>query len=239
MLILALSPLLQDPTPRIDRYGGTPFPPQAETRLALRWETVRVTVGSGEAVVDARYVFKNLSNENFELTLLLPLYAINTNVSFANNTFHALEAQWDGEPITLEPAPRARAINEKATTYEKLFQAKVKVRANATHQAQFRYGISVGNKSLEHFIYYQTEGARYWAGEVEIGDYSFRYDPSVVFYVIRLRPDWGWQWGETGAYARRRSFEPQEDERIEFIFHIPLDRANLKTSFSLADNLKR
>lgn len=220
-LLLTLPALTQDITPRIDRFGGSPFPAQEEKRLALRWETVRITVGESEGVVEARYVFKNLSNENFDLTLLLPLYAINTNVSFGRNAFPALEAMWDGEPVPFQPLPRARAINERATTYEKAFQATVQVRANATHQIQLRYGVSIGRKGLEHFIPYQTEGGRLWAGEIEVGDYSFRYDPTRVFSVIRLSPNWGWQWGETGAYARRRSFEPQEGERMELVFYAP------------------
>ncbi len=221
LLLLTLPALVQDLTPRIDRFGGAPFPAQEETRLALRWETLKITVGEGEAVVEARYVFKNLSNEDFDLPLLLPLFALNTNVSFANNNFPALEASWDGEPVSFQPLPQARTINAKATVYEKAFQTTVKVRANATHQIRLRYGVSLGRKGLEHFIYYQTAGARLWAGQVEVGDYSFRYDPTVVFSVVRLSPNWGWQWGETGAYARRRSFEPQENERVELVFYAP------------------
>gem|GEM_PF-6482794 len=204
-----------------DAYGGTVYvkPPTEAVRLTS--EAVTLTIAQEGVRVEARYMFKNLTDADVPLMLVLPLFAQNTNRSFSRNQFARLSATWDKETLVFAEPPEAAQINELATTYEKPFVASVTFRANATHVLRVQFSVQPGKDDLHRFIAWRTAGGASWAGRVERADYAFRYDAKTVFHVVGIEPKWGWQWGQTGAYVKRSNFEPTAGEEFRFRYYPP------------------
>ncbi len=192
---------------------------QEQVRLVT--EYVRITIRPKDALVESRYVFKNLSDEEVTLVMFHPLFAIHTNVGFGRNDLGSFQWTWDKEPVVFETAPTAGGINADATTYQKRYRAELTLNPNATHVARFRYTASLGRRDGRRFTASATGGGRSWAGQIERADYSFKYDSESVFSVFGFLPEWRWQWGAAGAYYKRLNFVPAADERVFFDFYSP------------------
>lgn len=204
-----------------DAYGGTVYvtPPTGAVRLTS--EAVTFSVTKDGVTVEARYMFKNLTPADVPLTLVLPLFAQNTNRLFSENRFAKLSATWDKEALVFAEPPQAANINEVATTYEKPFVASVTFKANATHVLRVQFSVPPGTDDLHRFIAWRTAGGASWAGRVERADYAFKCDTKTVFHIIDIEPRWGWQWGQTGAYVKRTNFEPAPGEELRFRYYPP------------------
>jgi hypothetical protein len=220
--ILTLLPVAIAPVnASADAYGGSPYvdPPSPAVRLVT--EAVTLTIGRGTVAVEARYVFKNTTSSELSLVMNLPLVAENTNRSFEANRFQRLSATWDKQPLAFAAAPTAAGINPEATSYVKPYVATAVFKPNATHVLRVQLEYPTGKDDLHHFVAWRTGGASSWAGTIERGDYSFKFNPNTVFHIITITPTWGWQWGAIGAYARRDNFEPVANETIRFRYYPP------------------
>lgn len=204
-----------------DAYGGTVYVNPPTSAIQLTSEAVTFTITAEGVNVEARYMFKNLTDADVPLAVVLPLFAQNTNLSFMQNHFARLSATWDKEVLIFADPPQAAKINELATTYEKPFVASVIFKAKATHVLRVRFVIQPGTDDLHRFIAWRTAGGASWAGRVGRADYSFKYDTKTVFHVVGIEPKWGWQWGQTGAYVKRMDFEPAAGEEFRFRYYAP------------------
>ncbi|MER3413666.1 MAG: hypothetical protein C4341_05410 [Armatimonadota bacterium] len=205
----------------VDAFGGTVYVKPSTEAVRLTSEAVTFTIRKDGVSVEARYMFKNLTDVDVPLLLVLPLFAENTNRPFPQNRLERLSATWDKEPLGFAEPPQAAEINELATTYEKPFVASVTFRAKATHVLRVQFSVQPGNDDLHRFVAWRTAGGASWAGRVERADYAFKYDTKSVFHVVGIEPNWGWQWGQTGAYVKRTNFEPTAGEEFRFRYYPP------------------
>ncbi|RMG25517.1 MAG: hypothetical protein D6724_03865 [Armatimonadetes bacterium] len=202
-----------------DAYGGSVFVDPPTTAVRLTSEAVTFTVGKRSVSVEARYMFKNTTSNELSLLIGIPLVAENTNRAFGSNRFDRLSATWDKESLAFAAAPMAADINPEATSYVKPYVATAVFKPNATHVLRVQLEYPIGKDDLHRFLAWRTAGAASWAGTVERADYSFKFNTDTVFHIIKIEPNWGWQWGTTGAYAKRTNFEPSANETIRFRYY--------------------
>lgn len=207
--------LMLPPNTTLD-YTGLPQL-AASTPYEIRGHNATVHVEGDTYTVESTTEYRN-RGDAATATVLVPRRR-SGDAGSGQPTF-SVDATWDKKPVMLSPvAARGTSdrVDAKVSQYASDLSASVPFGKQATHALRLRATLSLGRTGPSP----QRSIAGYLLeGGVPIGtlNLSFQYGPPTVFNLPTMRPDYRWQVGTHGAFARRTNFLPK-DEAVTMAFY--------------------
>lgn len=191
--------------------GSTPSPVGSPLGVKMVSESVSFQIESDDVLVTATYVFKNTTAKPVSVPTEIQLDPVDDKLEFQTWALGGFSATLDKKPLTFTRTPY---IAEKAQL--PAYRFTLNCVANGTHALRLTYRAGQVRAERERTFVYINAGAAGWTDKVDVANYSFKYTLKTVFAIKSLEPNYGWQWGETGAFARKTDFEPAPGEEIRF-----------------------
>ena len=189
--------------------GSTPAPVGEPLGVKMVSESVIFQIEGDDVLVNATYVFKNLTAKPVTVPTEIQLSPVDEKVQFEAWSLGGFAATLDKKPL-----PFTRTTWNPEKSQRPTYRFTLNCVANGTHALRLTYRAGQIRLERERTFVYVNAGAAKWADKVDIANYSFKYTLKTVFAIKSLEPDYKWQWGETGAFARRTNFEPNPKEEI-------------------------
>ncbi len=190
----------------IPASGSSPSPMGDPMGVRMVSESVTFEIGQEDVLVTGTYVFKNTTSKPVLVPAGVSMVPVSEEVKKEALNLGDMVVTWDKKPI---PTARLNVAGGSPC-----YKFSLNCVASGTHALRISYRAGLVRKDRERTLLFMTGGSSGWVGTVDVANYSFKYSLKTVFAIKSFEPDYKWQWGETGAFARRANFKAEPNEMI-------------------------